>query len=136
MIKAINDPADVLDLMDVRDNCEEALNCSKMEWIQFLVKISQSENVTVLVNYNEQEQINGYVVLKANVLPPLVSNATIIHVWCSEMSDDEIIEMADKAKKWARSQGAETVRTSCNDVSTLKKFGFFETGKIVMDMEA
>ena len=134
MIKRLKEPVEILMLLDSNDPCEDILPMRKMEWIQWLVKVCTNDDYFILANFNDYEMIDGYFVLKNNFYPPLSTSANVLYTWHDELDIKIVSEMVELTKDWAKEKGLDSLRSSCERVDELKKYGFHPTGKIIMEM--
>jgi len=135
MLKRLQTPEEVIQLIKIKDDVEERYDCEKGEWIQFLTKIVQDKRVFIIASFNDEEEIIGYVIAQNSVIPPLGYHAHIIYAY--SLKNSENFDMMEEIRKWALSIGAKSITATVKPggIDRLLKYGFIESEYKILKFE-
>lgn len=113
MIKRINDPEDVVQILNLDDQLESILeSCTKGEFIQFLIKNLNNENI-FLLGYFDRGVLKAYMLAFNNVLLP-ISSVVFCTYFYSSVSDYDVSKaLGEGLKQYSRNCGAKKIRFNC-----------------------
>lgn len=134
MIIQATKPSEVMALIGIEDDVEVYFPCTRIEWIQFLVKHCGNPKFAIFISMKNEREVNGYAVVANNIFPPLSYEASLIFVWVS--GGFEISKaLSETVRVWAKERGCKKLVTRSTKPDRLLSFHEFKVVAKIAELE-
>lgn len=101
---------DIAKIAFIEDHLETHLTCEKGEWVQWLIQNVNNPSMLIIGDFTPDNEINGYMVLVNNVVPPVFNFIASLFTWTRDgnfrCDKDTVTALQAEASKWGREMGA------------------------------
>jgi len=141
IVERITEPKEATSILKLEDprlekQVLQKLNCSKAEWVQFIVSYISKIDFLGLWAVKENENIKAYMIAVNAIAPPISRSILILYQSFFGMKDEdgELIglQALNAIKEWAKEKGAISL-TICTDKPRINsQFGFEKEDGVMM----
>jgi len=141
IVERIVEPKEATSILKLEDprlekQVLQKLNCSKAEWVQFIVSYISNQNFLGLWAIKENEDIKAYMIAVNAIAPPISRSVLILYQTFFGMKDEdgELVGMQalNAIKEWAREKGAINISIITDKPRINSQFGFEKEDGIPM----
>lgn len=141
IVERIVEPKEATSILKLEDprlekQVLQKLNCSKAEWVQFIVSYISNQNFLGLWAIKENEDIKAYMIAVNAIAPPISRSVLILYQTFFGMKDEdgELVGMQalNAIKEWAREKGAINISIITDKPRINSQFGFEKEDGISM----
>lgn len=133
IIERVTKQQQITKLMTLDDDVEQHFNFDRGEWIQWLMKSIENDNILILQALDEGS-VSAYLVAAANIKPPISKSVFVLYCYAKTGPEDSQ-ELMGHLKTWAKNKKADSIRFGTKTPRVFRKYGFVETGKVIMEMD-